>query len=132
MNNIFKTHNSNSYFKQWVEIATHSENLTMEISRDTNLVVRFYDTQKRLKYFVDYNNQTFKEYIHVDINYCRVLAEFVKLYHRDEDIREITTRIDEGYTYTCKENDWIDTIQGNSIERLYNDNTIYKRIYIKQ
>lgn len=131
MNTIFKTHNSKSYFKQWVEIATHEENLTMEISRDTNLVVRFYDDKKRLKYLIDYNNQTIKEYKHTYSNYNRVLAEFAKLYHADVDIREITTNIDEGNTYVCKESEWTDVIQGNSIERTYIDGTIYKRIFIK-
>lgn len=132
MTTIFKTHENKSQFKQWVEIATHEKNLIMEISRDTNLVVRFYDSKKRLKYFIDYNNQTVKEYRHTACNYNRILAEYIKLYYKDNNITDITNRLDEGAMYTCKENEWTDVIQGNSITRTYTDGTTYKRIFIKQ
>lgn len=128
----FKVREQKTVFKSWLEIAMHDNTLIIEISRDTNMIVRFYDTKKQLKYCFDFDNQTIKEYYSAHVHYNKILAEFVKLYYPNEDVRVIKDNLDSGYTYALKEEDWTDTVQGNLIKRVYTDGTVYERIYIEK
>lgn len=128
MNTVFKTHETKTQFKYLTEIALQEENLTMEISRDENLKVRLYKKNGKLKHLINYNTQTVTTYIR-GIDYLKVLSEYIHIYHKDDSKHMIKCELDCGKTYTIKETDFTETIQGTTLCRKYNDGSTYIRIY---
>lgn len=128
MSTIFKTHEQKTEFKCLSEMALQEENLTMEISRDKNLIVRLYKKNGKLKHLINYNTQTLTTYIR-GINYLEVLAEYIHIYHKDDSKYMIKCELDCGKSYTIKHIGFTESIQGNILERKYKCGSTYIRIY---
>lgn len=128
MSTIFKTHETKRQFKWLTEMALQEENLTMEISRDENLIVRLYEKNGKLKHLINYNTQTVTTYIR-GINYLEVLAEYIHIYHKDDSKHMIKCELDYGKSYTIKHIGFTEIIQGHTLYRKYVDGSTYIRIY---